>query len=151
MVEPPCSGVPMLAAAMAGNRNTTTVSFIIPAHNEQLTIRELLERVVALDLPKQVVVVDDGSTDKTAAIAEEFARLHDGVLVLRRDHRGKGAAVRAGISAVTGDVTVIQDADLEYDPDDVPILIGPITRGVADVVYGSRLTGGKPQRAYMFW
>jgi len=128
-----------------------TVSFIIPAHNEQPTIRELLERVVALDVPKQVVVVDDGSTDETAAIAEEFARLHDCVLVIRRDHRGKGAAVRAGISAVTGDVTVIQDADLEYDPEDVSMLIDPITRGVADVVYGSRLRGGKPQRAYMFW
>ncbi|MBA3716815.1 MAG: glycosyltransferase family 2 protein [Actinobacteria bacterium] len=122
------------------------VSFLVPAYNEAATIGELLDRVAALDLDKQVVVVDDGSTDGTAEIAEGR-----GALVLRQANRGKGAAVRAGIPHVDGDIVVIQDADLEYDPVDVPALIDPIVRGVADVVFGSRLSGGRPQRAYLFW
>ena len=122
------------------------VSFLIPAYNEARTIAELLDRVHALDLDKQVIVIDDGSVDGTAELAEPRADL-----VLRQPNRGKGAAVRAAIPHVDGDIAVIQDADLEYDPADVPALIEPIERGVADVVYGSRLSGGKPQRAYLFW
>jgi len=123
------------------------VSFVVPAYNEARTIADVLERVDALELDKQVIVVDDGSTDGTGAIAEE----HDGVLVLRQRNQGKGAAIRHALQHVDGEIVVIQDADMEYDPAEVPGLIEPIERGVADVVYGSRLSGGRPQRAYLFW
>jgi glycosyltransferase involved in cell wall biosynthesis len=106
----------------------------------------VLDRIAQLDLEAQTVVVDDGSTDATAAIAEE-----KGALVIRQANRGKGAAIRAAIPHADGDIAVIQDADMEYDPADVPELIEPIMRGVADVVFGSRLSGGRPQRAYLFW
>jgi glycosyltransferase involved in cell wall biosynthesis len=127
------------------------VSFLVPAYNEASTIREVLERVWALELEKQIVVVDDGSTDGTGDLAEEWAAGRDNVIVLRQPNRGKGAAVRAAIPNARGEITVIQDADLEYDPTDVPALIEPIERGAADVVFGSRLSGGRPQRAYLFW
>jgi glycosyltransferase involved in cell wall biosynthesis len=126
------------------------VSFLIPAYNEAATIGEVLDRIGALDLDKQVIVVDDGSTDETAAIAERWGQ--DGAaLVLQQPNRGKGAAIRAAIPHMDGDIAVIQDADMEYDPIDVPALIEPIERGAADVVFGSRLSGGRPQRAYLFW
>ena len=122
------------------------VSFLIPAYNEEATIGEVLERIAMLGLDAQVVVVDDGSSDRTAEIAEEH-----GATVIRQANAGKGAAIRTAIGAIDGDIAVIQDADMEYDPAEVPELIEPIVRGVADVVYGSRLRGGKPQRAYLFW
>ena len=122
------------------------VSFLIPAYNEEATIAEVLERIGALGLDAQVVVVDDGSRDRTAAIAEEH-----GATVIRQANAGKGAAIRAAITVIDGDIAVIEDADMEYDPAEVPELIEPIVRGVADVVYGSRLRGGKAQRAYLFW
>ena len=125
------------------------VSFLIPAFNEEATIGEVLDRIDALGFDAQVIVVDDGSTDRTAAIVEERSR--DGLVLLRQPNRGKGAALRAAIPHVDGDIAVIQDADMEYDPAEVPALIEPIQRGVADVVYGSRLRGGRPQRAYLFW
>jgi glycosyltransferase involved in cell wall biosynthesis len=126
------------------------VSFIVPVFNEEATLDEVLQRVHDLPLDKQVVVVDDGSTDRTPEIAARWQR-ETGVVVVRQENRGKGAAVRAGIAHVDGDIAVIQDADMEYDPVEVPGLIEPIERGVADVVFGSRLSGGKPQRAYLFW
>src|SRR5262245_6224642 len=122
------------------------VSFLIPAYNEANTIGEVLDRIARLDLDAQAVVVDDGSIDATAEIAEE-----KGALVIRQPNRGKGAAIRAAIPHADADVAVIQDADMEYDPADVPELIEPIVRGLADVVFGSRLSGGRPQRAYLFW
>ena len=122
------------------------VSFLIPAFNEEATIGEVLERIAALGLDAQVVVVDDGSRDRTAEIAEQH-----GATVIRQANAGKGSAIRAAIGAIDGDIAVIQDADMEYDPAEVPELIEPIVRGVADVVYGSRLRGGKAQRAYLFW
>jgi glycosyltransferase involved in cell wall biosynthesis len=125
------------------------VSFIIPAYNERATIATLVERVRALPFRKQLVVVDDGSTDGTSEILDSLAG--DDLAVVRQANAGKGAAVRNGIAHTTGDIVVIQDADLEYDPADVPELIQPIVDGVADVVYGSRLVGGRPQRAYLFW
>jgi glycosyltransferase involved in cell wall biosynthesis len=128
----------------------TRVSFIVPAYNEAATIAEVLERVQALELDKQIIVVDDGSTDDTPLVLEDWAH-HDGVHIIRQANRGKGAAIRAAIPLLDGDITVIQDADMEYDPAEVPELIGPIIRGVADVVFGSRLSGGRPQRAYLFW
>jgi glycosyltransferase involved in cell wall biosynthesis len=125
---------------------TIRVSFIVPAYNEAATIGEVLERVTSLGLDAQVIVVDDGSTDGTAEIAERY-----GAQLIRQGHRGKGAAIRGAIPYLDGEIVVIQDADMEYDPADVPSLIEPIQRGVADAVFGSRLSGGRPQRAYLFW
>jgi glycosyltransferase involved in cell wall biosynthesis len=127
------------------------VSFLVPAYNEAATIAELLQRVSNLDLDKQIVVVDDGSTDGTGDLAERWRDGRADVIVIRQENRGKGAAIRAAIPHADGEIAVIQDADLEYDPTDVPQLIEPIERGVADVVFGSRLSGGRPQRAYLFW
>lgn len=127
------------------------VSFLVPAYNEAATIGALLDAVWALELEKQIVVVDDGSHDGTGDLVERWRDGREGVILLRQENRGKGAAVRAAIPHADGDIAVIQDADLEYDPADVPALIEPIERGVADVVYGSRLSGGRPQRAYLFW
>jgi glycosyltransferase involved in cell wall biosynthesis len=125
------------------------VSFLVPAHNEERTIGTVIERVRALPFEKQIVVGDDGSTDGTAAVLAAAAG--PDLLVVAQENRGKGAAIRAAIPYADGDICVIQDADLEYDPADVPALIQPILDGVADVVYGSRLSGGRPQRAYLFW
>src|SRR2546422_650438 len=122
------------------------VCFLVPAYNEAATIGEVLERIARLDLEPQVIVVDDGSTDETAAIAERA-----GVLVIRQENRGKGAAIRVAIPHIESEIVVIQDADMEYDPTEVPSLVEPIVRGNADVVFGSRLSGGRPQRAYLFW
>lgn len=122
------------------------ISFLIPAHNEATTIGDVLERIAALGYDSQVIVVDDGSTDDTASVATRY-----GAQVVSQSNRGKGAAIRAAIPLADGEIVVIQDADMEYDPADVPALIEPLQRGVADVVYGSRLSGGRPQRAYLFW
>jgi glycosyltransferase involved in cell wall biosynthesis len=127
------------------------VSFLVPAYNEAETIVELLDRVSRLEIEKQIVVVDDGSTDGTGDLVEKWQTGRDDVVLVRQENRGKGAAVRAAIPHADGDICVIQDADLEYDPADVPALIDPITRGSADAVFGSRLSGGKPQRVYLFW
>src|SRR4051794_11097481 len=116
------------------------IAFLVPAYNEAATIGRVLERIDALGVDRHVVVVDDGSTDDTAAIVEEYAARSPGILLLRQGNSGKGAAVRRGIPHLDGDVAVIQDADLEYDPAEVPPLIEPIEQGVADVVYGSRLS-----------
>jgi glycosyltransferase involved in cell wall biosynthesis len=128
----------------------TRVSFIVPAYNEAATIADVLDRVEALDLDKQIIVVDDGSTDDTPRVLEDWAG-REGIQLIRQENRGKGAAIRAAIPLLDGDITVIQDADMEYDPAEVPSLIEPIVNGVADVVFGSRLSGGRPQRAYLFW
>jgi glycosyltransferase involved in cell wall biosynthesis len=127
------------------------VSFLIPAHNEEETIGEVLMRIDALDLESELIVVDDGSTDQTAAVVEQWASNHDNVILLHQENSGKGAAIRAAIPHCTGEIMVIQDADMEYDPADVPMLIEPIVRGAADAVFGSRLSGGRTQRAYLFW
>jgi glycosyltransferase involved in cell wall biosynthesis len=127
------------------------VSFLIPAYNEATTILGVLEGVEALGIDAELIVVDDGSTDETAALVEKFAADRPHVQLLRQPHGGKGTAVRHAIARITKEIAVIQDADGEYDPADVERLIEPIERGVADVVYGSRLSGGAPQRAYLFW
>jgi glycosyltransferase involved in cell wall biosynthesis len=127
------------------------VSFLIPAYNEAARIGEVLTRVDALGLDAQIVVVDDGSTDGTAGVVEAFMVGRPYVELLRQPNRGKGSAVRLAITRIDREIAVIQDADMEYDPADVVALIRPIEAGIADVVYGSRLSGGAPQRAYMFW
>jgi glycosyltransferase involved in cell wall biosynthesis len=127
------------------------ITFLIPAYNEARTIAEVLDRIAALDLDCEAIVVDDGSTDGTADIVAARLEASGRVQLLRKPNGGKGSALRHGIPHCRGDIVVIQDADMEYDPHDVPSLIEPIQHQAADVVYGSRLSGGRPQRAYMFW
>jgi glycosyltransferase involved in cell wall biosynthesis len=130
------------------------VSVLVAAYNEAGTLEQTLERVGDLDYAVELIVVDDGSTDGTRELLDRLvaeARL-PGLRVHRHErNRGKGAAVRTALGASTGDVVVIQDADLEYDPRDLPHLLRPILEGHADVVYGTRLRGGQPQRAHLFW
>ncbi len=127
------------------------ISFLIPTFNERATIIEVLERIEALGVDRQVIVVDDGSTDGTFDLLEQWKTSNPDIVLIRQANAGKGAAIRAAIPHIDGEIAVIQDADMEYDPADVPSLVEPIERGSADVVFGSRLTGGKPQRAYLFW
>jgi glycosyltransferase involved in cell wall biosynthesis len=126
------------------------VSFLVPVYNEAALVGDVLEQVDALPFEKQIVVVDDGSTDDTPRVLEAWKEKPH-VVVVRQPNQGKGAAIRAAIPHIDGEIAVIQDADGEYDPADVPALIDPIARGRADVVFGSRLSGGRPQRAYLFW
>jgi glycosyltransferase involved in cell wall biosynthesis len=128
------------------------VSIVVPVFNEDRFVEALLRRVAAAPFAKEIIAVDDGSQDRTPEILRELEdRLEDLQVVVQPANRGKGAAVREGIARSVGDVVVIQDADLEYDPKDLPRLLEPILEGHADVVYGSRLRGGEPQRAHLFW
>ena len=123
---------------------------MIPCFNERDTVGQLLDRVAAVPLEKEVIVVDDCSTDGTRELLQcRFDERGDFVLRLMPRNGGKGAAVREGLRAVTGDVVIIQDADLEYDPGDYPVLLRPIQTGKAKVVYGSRFIG--EHRAMYFW
>ena len=128
------------------------LSVVIPTYNEMRTAERLLRRVREVPLRLEVVVVDDGSTDGTRDLLEGLrdAGLID-TLVFHERNRGKGAAVRTGFDAATGHVVVIQDADLEYDPFELPRLLEPILDGWADAVFGSRFLGGGPQRVHMYW
>ena len=156
---PPTAVDPMPALAElehSSDRLTPTdrdplVSFIVPAYNEAANIEDVLNRVYALPLRAEVIAIDDGSSDATPRILERWSETHGLVLLRHERNSGKGAAVRSGIARSNGAIVVIQDADMEYDPADVVDLVRPIVEGYADVVYGSRLTGGRPQRAYMFW
>ncbi len=128
------------------------VSIVIPCYNEVATIGRLLEAVRAAPVDdKEIIVVDDASTDGTRELLRgELAGLADRIL-FHPHNQGKGAALRTGFSAVTGEVLIVQDADLEYDPQEYPHLLGPIRAGKADVVFGSRFMGGGPHRVVYFW
>jgi glycosyltransferase involved in cell wall biosynthesis len=126
------------------------LSIVIPVYNEQVTLRVILDKVLEVPFEKEVIVVDDCSTDGSAAILADYAT-HPEVTVLTQDrNRGKGAALRTGFAAITGDIVIIQDADLEYDPAEYGHLIQPILDNKADVVYGSRFMGG-PRRVLYYW
>lgn len=134
------------------------LSVIIPAYNEAATIHLILNKVLAVtlinDIQKEIIIVNDCSTDKTEAVIKEFISNNKGcniVLHNQEYNQGKGAALHKGISLATGEYLVIQDADLEYDPQEYNILLKPVIEGFADVVYGSRFVDGKPHRILFFW
>lgn len=126
------------------------LSVVIPVYNEKETIRDLYAAVKAVKLDKEIILVDDCSTDGTREI---LAGLHDDMtrVIFHERNMGKGAALRTGFQNATGDIVIIQDADLEYDPEEYPRLIKPILDGKADVVYGSRFAGGETRRVLFFW
>jgi glycosyltransferase involved in cell wall biosynthesis len=126
------------------------LSIVIPVYNEIGTIEEILTRVQSVPQEKEIIVIEDGSTDGTRKWLQDFSGPDYMTILFHERNRGKGAALRTGFERVTGDIVVIQDADLEYDPRDYDHLIEPILDGRADVVYGSRFTGG-PQRVLFFW
>jgi glycosyltransferase involved in cell wall biosynthesis len=127
------------------------LSVVMPCYNERRTVREIVGRVLAQPYDKELIVVDDGSTDGSRDVLRELAALHPEVrVVLQPANAGKGAALRAGFAQARGDVVIVQDADLEYDPADYAALIGPIAHGKADVVFGSRFLSG-PHRVLYYW
>jgi glycosyltransferase involved in cell wall biosynthesis len=129
------------------------LSVVIPVYNEEQTLAELVERVLATPFDKEVLLVDDGSSDGSRKIMEELGRKHADVLrcFYHEVNRGKGAALATGFAEVCGDVVLIQDADLEYDPADYEALLRPIREGKADVVYGSHFLGSAYTRVHLFW
>ena len=135
-----------------------TLSIVVPVYNEARTVHQILDLLRELQLPngigKEIVLVDDCSTDDSAAAINAYAARHPGLGLLLLAHpvnRGKGAALRTGLRAATGDYVIVQDADLEYDPEEYNLLIKPILKGFADVVFGSRFMGGNPHRILFFW
>jgi glycosyltransferase involved in cell wall biosynthesis len=134
------------------------LSIVIPAYNEAKTIRSVLEKVVAVDLiqgiKKEIIIVDDCSSDGTSEAIAKFQQENPCLTIKSIKHsvnRGKGAALKTGISEATGNFVIIQDADLEYDPRQYNLLLQPVIEGFADVVYGSRFIGGEPHRILFFW
>ena len=128
------------------------LSIVIPVYNEKDTLEEIFRLVQATPYDKEIIAVDDASTDGSALILSQLAEKYDNVKVFYHEtNQGKGAALRTGFAKVSGDVVIIQDADLEYRPVDYPALLEPIDSGEADVVYGSRLVGARPHRVLYFW
>jgi glycosyltransferase involved in cell wall biosynthesis len=136
----------------------TKLSIVIPAYNEARTIHLILNRVAEVQLSnsisKEVIIVNDCSTDSTEEVLQQYINDHKDLDIQYYKHevnKGKGAAIHTGISKATGEYLIIQDADLEYDPEEYNLLLKPIILGQADVVYGSRFMGGKPHRILFFW
>jgi glycosyltransferase involved in cell wall biosynthesis len=128
------------------------ISVVIPCYNEVSTIEAILDAVRASEIPdKEILVVDDGSTDGTREKLRSFEGQTGLRVIFHERNQGKGAALRTGFQAATGDVVIVQDADLEYDPKEYPKLLAPILAGKADVVYGSRFAGGESHRVLYFW
>ena len=131
------------------------ISIVMPVYNEENTIQAILEKVKNVELPfnKEIIIVDDCSTDKTRDILKgiESSRSNNIKIVYHEVNQGKGAALKTGFAEANGDIVIIQDADLEYDPDEYSKLINPIIDGKADVVYGSRFTGEGPHRVLYYW
>lgn len=130
------------------------LSIVMPAYNEQATIAEIVARVMDLAITKELIIVDDGSSDQTRQILETLQTTYPAPLLrvhLQSHNQGKGAALRKGIELATGELVVIQDADLEYDPRDYELLLAPFNENKADVVYGSRFAGASQKRVLFFW
>lgn len=141
-----------------GKSNMDSLSILIPAYNEANTIHKILERILAVELingiTKEIIVIDDCSTDATYSIIQQYIAAHPQVNIQLKQHsknKGKGAAIHTGIQAATGDYLIVQDADLEYDPMEFNELFKPVFYDNADVVYGSRFMGSKPHRILFFW
>ena len=130
---------------------TPLLSVVIPVYNERATLEALVARVSAVPIDKQIILVDDGSTDGTRDLLAAYDGRDGFIVLLQPENRGKGAALAEGFRHATGDIVIVQDADLEYDPNEYPILIQPILDGLADVVYGSRFVGGSARRVLYFW
>ena len=135
-------------SSLRGQLTDPLLSVVMPCYNERTTVEEIIRRVLAVPLRIELIVVDDGSRDGTREILKELNRQHPFKLVFREQNGGKGAALRRGFEEVTGDLVVIQDADLEYSPEEFPQLIELICEGRADVVYGSRFLGR--HRVFLF-
>jgi glycosyltransferase involved in cell wall biosynthesis len=135
------------------------LSVLVPVYNEERTLEEVVRRVCAVQLAKEIILVDDGSKDRSreilARLKDQSERANDPLnhikVFLQPENQGKGAAIKTAISHITGDVVIVQDADLEYDPKDYPSLLEPIQDGSADVVYGTRFAGGGAHRVLFFW
>jgi glycosyltransferase involved in cell wall biosynthesis len=129
-----------------------SLSIVIPCYNEVNTIESLIDAVLSSSVPeKEIIVVDDASTDGTQEVIRQKIESRVQRVIFHDENQGKGAALRTGFAAATGDMVIIQDADLEYDPRDYPKLLTPIIEGKADVVFGSRFTGGDSHRVIYFW
>jgi glycosyltransferase involved in cell wall biosynthesis len=149
-IVPP--GQPLLRSRYEVYDVAMKLSVVMPVYNERATLREVIARVLAVPLEIELLCVDDGSTDGSRDILDDLAQNHPQVRVfLQPRNLGKGAALRRGIREATGDLVIIQDADLEYDPAEYPQVLEPLLQGKADVVYGSRFLGGGPHRVLYFW
>jgi glycosyltransferase involved in cell wall biosynthesis len=126
------------------------LSVVIPVHNEKKTLDELISRVEAVNLDKEIIIVDDASTDGTRQLLKKYEEREKFKVIYQQKNTGKGSALRVGFDKAEGEIIIVQDADLEYNPTDYPELLKPILDGRADVVYGSRFLGG-PHRVFFFW